>query len=55
MPQMMPINWILSFIMFILIFIMFNILNYYISNMKLMMIKKNNLMTFKLKKNYWKW
>nr|YP_009740475.1 ATP synthase F0 subunit 8 [Lacanobia aliena]QID03214.1 ATP synthase F0 subunit 8 [Lacanobia aliena]WBK17719.1 ATP synthase F0 subunit 8 [Jankowskia athleta] len=32
MPQMMPINWILSFFLFIMIFIIFNIMNYYILN-----------------------
>nr|ANZ54417.1 ATP synthase F0 subunit 8 [Hieromantis kurokoi] len=53
MPQMMPINWILSFIFFIIIFIIFNIMNYYIfninsnSNKKIFNLKKNNLI--------WKW
>nr|YP_010274881.1 ATP synthase F0 subunit 8 [Satarupa nymphalis]UJV31581.1 ATP synthase F0 subunit 8 [Satarupa nymphalis]WNO18657.1 ATP synthase F0 subunit 8 [Satarupa nymphalis khamensis] len=52
MPQMMPINWIISFIFFILIFIMFNIMNYYIYNIK----NKNK----KISKNFiynlnWKW
>nr|YP_010968370.1 ATP synthase F0 subunit 8 [Satarupa monbeigi]WNO18670.1 ATP synthase F0 subunit 8 [Satarupa monbeigi] len=52
MPQMMPINWIISFIFFILIFILFNIMNYYIYNIK----KKNK----SIKKNFtynlnWKW
>nr|YP_010616665.1 ATP synthase F0 subunit 8 [Celastrina lavendularis]YP_010701141.1 ATP synthase F0 subunit 8 [Celastrina oreas]WAW79865.1 ATP synthase F0 subunit 8 [Celastrina lavendularis]WCI21382.1 ATP synthase F0 subunit 8 [Celastrina oreas] len=53
MPQMMPINWILSFIFFINIFILFNIMNYYI------FYYKNNINNNKiLKKNkilYWKW
>nr|AOY36206.1 ATP synthase F0 subunit 8 [Palpita nigropunctalis] len=53
MPQMMPINWIFSFIFFILIFIIFNIMNYYI------LINKNNKNIFlkkKLNKNLiWKW
>nr|YP_009057618.1 ATP synthase F0 subunit 8 [Apocheima cinerarius]AHG99140.1 ATP synthase F0 subunit 8 [Apocheima cinerarius]ALI31057.1 ATP synthase F0 subunit 8 [Apocheima cinerarius]ALO20592.1 ATP synthase F0 subunit 8 [Apocheima cinerarius]ALO20600.1 ATP synthase F0 subunit 8 [Apocheima cinerarius]ALP86122.1 ATP synthase F0 subunit 8 [Apocheima cinerarius] len=54
MPQMMPINWILSFLMFILIFIMFNIMNYYIMNNK----NLNNKNNFKLKSMNnltWKW
>nr|VDB82609.1 ATP synthase F0 subunit 8 [Eurytides dolicaon] len=53
MPQMMPINWIMSFIMFIMIFIMFNIMNYYIFLSK----NKNNLIFNKnIKKNFnWKW
>nr|WMQ77835.1 ATP synthase F0 subunit 8 [Lassaba albidaria] len=54
MPQMMPINWILSFFLFILIFIIFNILNYYIMNNK----NLNNKNNFKLKTMnnlIWKW
>nr|YP_010620309.1 ATP synthase F0 subunit 8 [Pedesta hyrie]WAX37285.1 ATP synthase F0 subunit 8 [Pedesta hyrie] len=54
MPQMMPINWIISFFSFILIFIMFNILNYYVYN-----IKSNNtnmkLQNFNKKTLNWKW
>nr|UBA16562.1 ATP synthase F0 subunit 8 [Papilio epycides] len=51
MPQMMPINWILSFILFILIFIIFNIMNFYIFNMT-----KNNKSLHKYMKNFnWKW
>nr|AQT38638.1 ATP synthase F0 subunit 8 [Megathymus cofaqui cofaqui] len=55
MPQMMPINWIMSFIMFIIIFIMFNILNYFIFMNKSIPNKNNNLMINFLKKNNWKW
>nr|AII02424.1 ATP synthase F0 subunit 8 [Eudonia angustea] len=53
MPQMMPINWLISFMFFIIIFIMFNIMNYYIfpnKNNKIynsMNLKKNNFI--------WKW
>nr|YP_009512533.1 ATP synthase F0 subunit 8 [Parum colligata]AXJ93087.1 ATP synthase F0 subunit 8 [Parum colligata]WMQ52825.1 ATP synthase F0 subunit 8 [Callambulyx tatarinovii] len=52
MPQMMPINWIISLLFFILIFILFNIINYYIYFNFL--TKKNN---YNLKKNnfFWKW
>nr|YP_010253721.1 ATP synthase F0 subunit 8 [Cochylimorpha cultana]QTZ18148.1 ATP synthase F0 subunit 8 [Cochylimorpha cultana] len=53
MPQMMPINWIFSFLFFILIFILFNIMNYYIFNMKLN-INKNKEKTM-IKNLYWKW
>nr|YP_010615440.1 ATP synthase F0 subunit 8 [Dodona egeon]WAT94110.1 ATP synthase F0 subunit 8 [Dodona egeon] len=53
MPQMMPINWMLSFMFFIFIFILFNIMNYYIFNYKFFM-KINNLK--KINKNFnWKW
>nr|YP_008080460.1 ATP synthase F0 subunit 8 [Melanitis leda]YP_009045354.1 ATP synthase F0 subunit 8 [Melanitis phedima]AEH05129.1 ATP synthase F0 subunit 8 [Melanitis leda]AHA03705.1 ATP synthase F0 subunit 8 [Melanitis phedima] len=52
MPQMMPINWMLSLFFFIMIFILFNIMNYYIfnytqSNSTKMIMKKNFLL--------WKW
>nr|YP_010952531.1 ATP synthase F0 subunit 8 [Cechetra lineosa]WMQ52838.1 ATP synthase F0 subunit 8 [Cechetra lineosa] len=53
MPQMMPINWIMSLIFFIIIFITFNIMNYYIYyNLN---NKKNNF-NIKFKNNLiWKW
>nr|UHA55362.1 ATP synthase F0 subunit 8 [Ancylis unculana] len=53
MPQMMPINWMISFIFFICIFICFNIMNYYIFNLKSnysMNKKKTTLKNFN-----WKW
>nr|UDU84868.1 ATP synthase F0 subunit 8 [Acleris fimbriana] len=53
MPQMMPINWIFSFFFFICIFILFNIMNYYIFNLKLNNIKNNKKI---LKNDFsWKW
>nr|QAT19911.1 ATP synthase F0 subunit 8 [Loboschiza koenigiana] len=53
MPQMMPINWMISFIFFICIFILFNIMNYYIFNMKSNNFKNNKKI---LLKNFnWKW
>nr|QLY89822.1 ATP synthase F0 subunit 8 [Pyrgus armoricanus] len=55
MPQMMPINWIMSFFMFIMIFILFNIMNYYIYNINIKNNKKNYLFTSKKKMFYWKW
>nr|YP_010564347.1 ATP synthase F0 subunit 8 [Scopula lactea]UYX62370.1 ATP synthase F0 subunit 8 [Scopula lactea] len=53
MPQMMPINWLILFILFILSFIMFNIMNYYIKIYKIEM-KKNFFNDFN-KNYYWKW
>nr|YP_010578703.1 ATP synthase F0 subunit 8 [Mandarinia regalis]UZP46667.1 ATP synthase F0 subunit 8 [Mandarinia regalis] len=54
MPQMMPINWMFSFILFISIFLMFNIINYYtfnyspnFKNLSNFLPPKNNLI--------WKW
>nr|UXR12261.1 ATP synthase F0 subunit 8 [Theretra clotho] len=54
MPQMMPINWIMSLTFFIIIYIIFNIMNYYVyynsNNIK------NNLINIKPKNNLnWKW
>nr|DAD54743.1 TPA_asm: ATP synthase F0 subunit 8 [Pyrgus malvae] len=54
MPQMMPINWIISFFMFIMIFILFNIMNYYIYNIT-NKNNKNYLYSPKKKLFYWKW
>nr|YP_009441005.1 ATP synthase F0 subunit 8 [Tagiades litigiosa]ARJ31557.1 ATP synthase F0 subunit 8 [Tagiades vajuna] len=53
MPQMMPINWMISFIMFIFIFILFNILNYYIFDNK-KLNKTHTMKSFKSNFN-WKW
>nr|YP_010615453.1 ATP synthase F0 subunit 8 [Abisara chela]WAT94123.1 ATP synthase F0 subunit 8 [Abisara chela] len=53
MPQMMPINWMFSFLFFITIFILFNIMNYYIFNYNIS-LKINNIK--KINKNLnWKW
>nr|UXR11457.1 ATP synthase F0 subunit 8 [Danaus genutia] len=53
MPQMMPINWILSLLFFILLFITFNMMNYFIYNS---IYNNNNNKFFKIKKNFnWKW
>nr|YP_010952557.1 ATP synthase F0 subunit 8 [Pergesa acteus]WMQ52890.1 ATP synthase F0 subunit 8 [Pergesa acteus] len=53
MPQMMPINWMLSLFFFISIFIIFNIMNYYIyykpNNMKNNLIMKTKI------NSIWKW
>nr|UAT98095.1 ATP synthase F0 subunit 8 [Laothoe amurensis] len=53
MPQMMPINWIMSLIFFICIYILFNIMNYYIySNF----YNKKNMNNMPSKNNFiWKW
>nr|YP_010526950.1 ATP synthase F0 subunit 8 [Marumba gaschkewitschii]QVT10999.1 ATP synthase F0 subunit 8 [Marumba gaschkewitschii]UXR12287.1 ATP synthase F0 subunit 8 [Marumba gaschkewitschii] len=55
MPQMMPINWIISLFFFICIYILFNIMNYYIYHPNM---NNNNKMNIKLTlhKNFnWKW
>nr|AII02489.1 ATP synthase F0 subunit 8 [Noctua pronuba] len=53
MPQMMPINWLISFFFFLLIYLIFNIMNYYIFNKKIS--NKNNNLMIKLKNFNWKW
>nr|YP_010329892.1 ATP synthase F0 subunit 8 [Asota paliura]UNP54642.1 ATP synthase F0 subunit 8 [Asota paliura] len=54
MPQMMPINWLMSFMFFLIIFLIFNIMNYYIYNIN--NSNNNKLFYNKQKKNlYWKW
>nr|YP_010292405.1 ATP synthase F0 subunit 8 [Gonimbrasia cytherea]ULO26169.1 ATP synthase F0 subunit 8 [Gonimbrasia cytherea] len=54
MPQMMPINWMISFIFFIIIFLIFNIMNYYIFKMNIFTNKKLINNNFK-NKFLWKW
>nr|UJG45426.1 ATP synthase F0 subunit 8 [Agrypnia pagetana] len=51
MPQMMPLNWLSLFIMFILFFILFSILNFFIYNPNLSNFKIN----IQQKKFNWKW
>nr|YP_009739567.1 ATP synthase F0 subunit 8 [Orthaga olivacea]YP_009764329.1 ATP synthase F0 subunit 8 [Orthopygia glaucinalis]YP_010177471.1 ATP synthase F0 subunit 8 [Aglossa dimidiata]QIC20463.1 ATP synthase F0 subunit 8 [Orthaga olivacea]QIS91168.1 ATP synthase F0 subunit 8 [Orthopygia glaucinalis]QST15205.1 ATP synthase F0 subunit 8 [Aglossa dimidiata] len=53
MPQMMPINWLFSLLFFILIFIIFNMMNYYIFNFNIKL--KNNTNKFSLSNLTWKW
>nr|YP_009144419.1 ATP synthase F0 subunit 8 [Colias erate]AJG02531.1 ATP synthase F0 subunit 8 [Colias croceus]AKJ25926.1 ATP synthase F0 subunit 8 [Colias erate]USM09827.1 ATP synthase F0 subunit 8 [Colias erate] len=53
MPQMMPINWLFYFFFFLCIFIMYNIMNYYI----FYNLNMNNKKLKNFKKNFfnWKW
>nr|QWB85810.1 ATP synthase F0 subunit 8 [Distenia gracilis] len=51
MPQMAPLNWLSLFIVFIVIFILFNIKNYFNFNYT---PPKTTVTTKKLKFN-WKW
>nr|WKU84150.1 ATP synthase F0 subunit 8 [Serichlamys sp. ECU1] len=53
MPQMAPMNWPILFIMFIMTFIMFNLMNYYMylpSNFKI-----KNFKNLKILSMNWKW
>nr|AII02361.1 ATP synthase F0 subunit 8 [Ethmia eupostica] len=55
MPQMMPINWMISFIFFILSFLIFISMNYYI-NVIYSNKNKNFKNNFKMNKLMnWKW
>nr|ALO71077.1 ATP synthase F0 subunit 8 [Pselaphinae sp. 7 EF-2015] len=49
MPQMAPINWVFLYLMFILIFMMFNLMNFYY------FFFLNNFKPVFFKKNIWKW
>nr|YP_009001910.1 ATP synthase F0 subunit 8 [Neochauliodes bowringi]AFB20492.1 ATP synthase F0 subunit 8 [Neochauliodes bowringi] len=52
MPQMAPLNWLILFIFFIMLFILFNIMNYFL------ILPKSNLHSSYNMKNYsltWKW
>nr|QNJ33319.1 ATP synthase F0 subunit 8 [Anomophysis sp. ASCT00116655] len=51
MPQMAPMNWLILMIFSILVFITFNILNYFTLNYKAMYKKIDPLTT----KVNWKW
>nr|YP_010472700.1 ATP synthase F0 subunit 8 [Marumba saishiuana]UVH65828.1 ATP synthase F0 subunit 8 [Marumba saishiuana] len=53
---MMPINWIISLFFFICIYILFNIMNYYIyyPNTNINMMNNNKLTLIKNNFN-WKW
>nr|YP_010546141.1 ATP synthase F0 subunit 8 [Calomera brevipilosa]UYK51607.1 ATP synthase F0 subunit 8 [Calomera brevipilosa] len=52
MPQMAPMNWIILYIMFSVIFILVNFLNYYIYSIKSPSKKLNKFM---FKSINWKW
>nr|YP_009491511.1 ATP synthase F0 subunit 8 [Pidorus atratus]AWI14397.1 ATP synthase F0 subunit 8 [Pidorus atratus] len=55
MPQMMPINWMMSLLFFIIIFLMFNIMNYYIFNLKINNFNCKSFDHFKNIVTHWKW
>nr|UFZ13076.1 ATP synthase F0 subunit 8 [Protohermes similis] len=52
MPQMAPINWLLLFILFSIILILFNIMNYYITMPN---SPETSSKSFKLNSLNWKW
>nr|YP_010946274.1 ATP synthase F0 subunit 8 [Allacta hainanensis]WGO56992.1 ATP synthase F0 subunit 8 [Allacta hainanensis] len=52
MPQMMPLSWLTLFIFFMMIFMLFNIMNYFT---KIMVNNINNKMKLNSKSLMWKW
>nr|YP_003162723.1 ATP synthase F0 subunit 8 [Neopanorpa pulchra]ACH87048.1 ATP synthase F0 subunit 8 [Neopanorpa pulchra]AFU51391.1 ATP synthase F0 subunit 8 [Neopanorpa pulchra] len=53
MPQMAPINWLSLFIMFSIILLLFNMMNYYSFTPKLPNSKETSNISFKSLN--WKW
>nr|YP_010865906.1 ATP synthase F0 subunit 8 [Neopanorpa lui]WGT92122.1 ATP synthase F0 subunit 8 [Neopanorpa lui] len=53
MPQMAPINWLSLFIMFSIILLLFNMMNYYSFSPKLP--DPNNINSINFKSLNWKW
>nr|YP_003734731.1 ATP synthase F0 subunit 8 [Eupolyphaga sinensis]ACO07080.1 ATPase subunit 8 [Eupolyphaga sinensis]AVN67800.1 ATP synthase F0 subunit 8 [Eupolyphaga sinensis]QYH44913.1 ATP synthase F0 subunit 8 [Eupolyphaga sinensis] len=51
MPQMMPLNWMMLYFMFIITLLMFNLMNYYLFNPTKDMTKSSS----KIKNLTWKW
>nr|AML26428.1 ATP synthase F0 subunit 8 [Staphylinidae sp. BMNH 1274642] len=52
MPQMSPLNWMSLFITFTIIFIMFNVMNYFSFKYQPIKKKTTNLNSIKIN---WKW
>nr|YP_009350627.1 ATP synthase F0 subunit 8 [Bulbitermes laticephalus]AQP27503.1 ATP synthase F0 subunit 8 [Bulbitermes laticephalus] len=52
MPQMMPMEWTLLYITFLMTFLMFNIMNYFAQSPNTQMKMKETINTHKTN---WKW
>nr|URH16854.1 ATP synthase F0 subunit 8 [Pericapritermes parvus] len=52
MPQMMPMEWTLLYITFLMTFLMFNIMNYFSQTAKQ---KSSTKKTININKINWKW
>nr|YP_009351199.1 ATP synthase F0 subunit 8 [Sphaerotermes sphaerothorax]AIY61870.1 ATP synthase F0 subunit 8 [Sphaerotermes sphaerothorax]AQP28829.1 ATP synthase F0 subunit 8 [Sphaerotermes sphaerothorax]URH16557.1 ATP synthase F0 subunit 8 [Sphaerotermes sphaerothorax] len=52
MPQMMPMEWTMLYILFLATFLMFNIMNYFTQSPNKQMKAKY---TINIKKMNWKW
>nr|ANJ70273.1 ATP synthase F0 subunit 8 [Hydroporus gyllenhalii] len=55
MPQMAPMNWLILYMFFSMIFIMFNFLNYYLFLINKNLNNNNNNMKMMKKYFNWKW
>nr|QIV24552.1 ATP synthase F0 subunit 8 [Utra nitida] len=51
MPQMAPLNWLALAFTFILVFLIFNIINYFSFNYEIKLFKTEKKLIF----NNWKW
>nr|AXS66233.1 ATP synthase F0 subunit 8 [Cucujoidea sp. 2 KM-2017] len=51
MPQMAPLSWLILFVYFLMIFIIYNVMNYYMFYYSV----KLNLMNKKMNSINWKW
>nr|AIY61766.1 ATP synthase F0 subunit 8 [Duplidentitermes sp. TB-2014] len=52
MPQMMPMEWTMLYLTFLMTFLMFNIMNYFIQSPTQQTSPKS---TININKNNWKW
>nr|AET13033.1 ATP synthase F0 subunit 8 [Bittacomorphella fenderiana] len=54
MPQMAPMSWLILFMFFSIIFIMFNMMNYY-NSMPIYSSKTKSITNIKINSMNWKW
>nr|YP_010626015.1 ATP synthase F0 subunit 8 [Inocellia elegans]WBK02774.1 ATP synthase F0 subunit 8 [Inocellia elegans] len=52
MPQMAPMNWLILYIIFIMLYLLFMTKNYYLLKINFKSMNIKNLPTYK---NFWKW
>nr|YP_010626002.1 ATP synthase F0 subunit 8 [Inocellia fulvostigmata]WBK02761.1 ATP synthase F0 subunit 8 [Inocellia fulvostigmata] len=52
MPQMAPMNWLILYIIFIMLYLLFMTKNYYLLKINFKSMNIKNLSTYK---NFWKW
>nr|ASY98109.1 ATP synthase F0 subunit 8 [Theopropus cattulus] len=52
MPQMMPLNWFMLFLLFSIVLMLFNMMNYYMPYYKTTFLTQKKMKT---KFMFWKW